>query len=301
MPPDDQRVPLFLNPHAGAGEALAETFEQDPRVEVRRVEPLALCEAVARAVRNGAARVIVAGGDGSIALAAREVIGSATVLGIIPAGTLNHFARDLGIPLDPALALELALTGRERMVDVGSVNGQPFLNTSSVGAYIAFVRQREALEKHLGYRLASVMAALRLAWSLRPFRVELTVEGESQARSYRTPLLFVGVGERELRFPQLGSRVEDGRSGLQLIVTRGSSARSLLALAWNGMVYGIRSAARSPHADVLLVDRCRVLLRRRGPVAVDGEVAMLDSPLDYELRRGALRVVAPEPGEGGSA
>lgn len=301
MPPDDQRVPLFLNPLAGSSQALVELFEGDPRIALHRVEPPSLREAVARAVTSGARRVIVAGGDGSIGLAARETMGTSTALGIVPAGTLNHFARDLDIPTDAAHALELALSGPERMVDVGSVNGEPFLNTSSVGAYIAFVRKRERLERHVGYRLASVAAGLQLMWSLRPFRVELKVEGEAQVRSYRTPLLFVGVGERELRFPQLGGRVDGGRPGLQLIVMRGSSARSVLALAWDGMVRGIRSTARSPLADVLLVEGCRVLLRRRGPVAVDGEVAMLDSPLEYELRRAALRVVAPRPGGGASA
>lgn len=290
-----ESVPLFLNPLAGGASALEEALSGEPRIRVERVEPDALRDAVTSAIRGGARRVIVAGGDGSIGLAARATIGTDTALAIIPSGTLNHFARDLAIPLDAAEALELALTGEERLVDVGTVNGELFLNTSSVGAYIAFVRQREEMEPMLGYRLASAAAAMRLIWSLRPFRVELMVQGESQSRLYRTPLLFVGVGERELRFPHLGGRPEGSRSGLQLIVMRGSSARSVLALAWDGMVHGIRSAARTPRADVLLVDKCRVILRRRGPVAVDGEVAMLDSPLEYELRAAALRVIAPPP------
>ena len=82
-------------------------------------------------------------------------------LAILPGGTLNHFARDLGISTEAAEALELAAEGCARGVDVGMVGGKLFLNTSSVGAYVRFVRVREHLESYLGYRLATALAAVR--------------------------------------------------------------------------------------------------------------------------------------------
>ena len=249
-------------------------------------------EAVGRAVRAGVSRVVVAGGDGTIAAAAGVLVDTPVELAVLPGGTLNHFAGALGIPSDLAAAAEVAAGPATRPVDVAVVNGQLFLNTSSVGAYVVFVRTRERLEQRMGYRAASVLAAARTFWNLHHIRAELEVGGER--RIYRTPLVFIGVGERELRLPLLGGRVEGGRSGLHLLVVRGRTRAALLAFALSAAARGVRTVSATPALDSFLVDRLRITMRRpRGNVAVDGELASIVAPLDYALHPGALTVVVP--------
>ncbi len=259
--------------------------------DVRVVEPKRLADVISGAVADGTRRIVVSGGDGTIATAAHALVGTGVELGIVPGGTLNHFARDLGIPADLATACEIAADQTVvEWADVGYVNGMLFLNTSSVGAYVRLVRTRERLERRLGYRLASAAAAARVFLGVPRFDVELDVEGV--VRRYRTPLVFVGVGERELRLPTLGKRIPRGRRGLHVMVVRGRTRAGLLAVALAAVARGVQHVSRTPKLDSFLVDRCRVVLRRRGPVAVDGEILELDTPLQYELARDALKVVA---------
>jgi len=287
-------IPAFVNPRAGtaaqAGEALAAAGSA---FAVREVEPAALPDALREALAGGARRVLVSGGDGTVAVAAAVLAGTGVELALVPGGTLNHFARDHGIPTDAAEAVQLAAGGTVRAVDVGEVNGELFLNTSAVGAYVVFVRTRERLERYMGYRLASLVAGLRVLSAMPRFRVEVEVEGET--RSYLTPLVFVGVGERELRVPVLGGRVEGGAAALHLLVVRSRTATRLLTLSLALAARGVRAMTRTPALDAFLVDRCRVdMPRPRGYVALDGETRRLTAPLEYVLRRGALRVVVPE-------
>ena len=134
-----REIPALVNPAAGTADAARDALSASDSFVVREVEPARLENAVRDVVGRGAPRVLVAGGDGTIAVAASVLFESNTELAILPGGTLNHFASDLGISTDPATALELAATGTCRNVDVGMVNGRLFLNTSSVGAYVHFV------------------------------------------------------------------------------------------------------------------------------------------------------------------
>jgi diacylglycerol kinase family enzyme len=193
----------------------------------------------------------------------------------------------------------LATEGACRSVDIGTVNGRVFLNTSSVGAYVGFVRVREQLERHLGYRAATALAALRLLLQMRSIAVEVDVDGKPHV--YRSPLVFIGVGERELQLPKLGSRVQNGKRGLHIMVVRGRTRARLLALALAAVARGVKSVSRTPQLDSFLVDRFRITVRRAGLIAIDGELVRMPTTLDYELRRNALRVVCPPPatpGEG---
>jgi hypothetical protein len=123
--------------------------------------------------------------------------------------------------------------------------------------------------------------------------VELEVDGEP--RIYRTPLVFIGVGERELQLPTLGSRLSDGRRGLHVMVVRGRSRARVLALALAAVARGVDTVARGPQLDSFVVDRCRVRVRRPTAVAIDGELVAMRDTLEYELRRDALHVVSPPP------
>lgn len=296
-PPDSSRdpsgrsaIPVFVNPAAGNAAAVdaaiggAGGFERFPLDSTR------LRDAIRAALDDGAPRICVAGGDGSVATAAAAVVEARGELAIIPAGTLNHLAKALSIPLDPAEALRVAGGSRTVALDVGFVNDRLFVGTSSVGAYATFVRARERLERRLGYWLASAIAAIRILMRLRTVTVTIEVDGVS--RTYRTPLVFIGVGERELRLPTLGARVEGGRSGLHVIVVRSRTGARIIALALAAAARGLRAVARTPALDAFVVDRCTITGSFHA-IAVDGEVVRATSPLEYRLERGALRVVVP--------
>ena len=285
-------IPAFINPAAGNAAEARDALQRAGGVEIREVEPAGLSKAIAAAVREGASRIIVAGGDGSIAAAAGVIAGTEVSLGILPAGTLNHLAKDLGIPLDLADAAQVAVSGDITTIDVARAGERIFINTSSLGAYVAYVRTRERLERRLGYWLASLIASVRIMFGLRPFRVELEVEGAR--RDYRTPLVFIGVGERELKVPRVGGRVEGGRRGLHIIVVEGRTGARLLAVALAAAARGLKSVSRGPALDAFLVDRCRIELPvSRANIGVDGEIVAAQGAIDYTLWRDALHVVVP--------
>jgi diacylglycerol kinase family enzyme len=253
------------------------------------VAPFQLPASIREAIREGARRVLVAGGDGSIGTAAGALAESGVELAILPSGTLNHLAKDLRLPLDLAQAARVALHGRVVNVDGATVNGRFFLNTSSVGAYVTFVRARERMERRVGYRIASAVALIRLLLRLPVFRVSLQVEGV--VRDYLTPLVFIGVGERELKMPTLGARVENGRPGLHVMVVRRRSGARSLALALAAVARGVRAVSRTPAMDAFLVESCRIAPRTR-TVAVDGELITIEPPLEYRHVPGCIKVVA---------
>ncbi len=285
-------IPAFINPGAGNAKEARDALRNPGDIEIREADPANLVAAIRVAVREGARRIIVAGGDGTIAAAASVVAGTDVSIGILPAGTLNHLARDLGIPLDLAEAARVAVQGEERTIDVGRAGDRIFLNTSSVGAYVLFVRIRERLEPRLGYWLASLVASARLMLRLRRVHVELEADGER--RCYRTPLIFIGVGERELKAPKLGGRVTRGRRGLHVIVVQSRSSARLLALAFGAAARGLRSVSEGPALDEAMVDTCRIELPfTSARVAVDGEIVEMHGPLEYTIWRDALRVVVP--------
>jgi diacylglycerol kinase family enzyme len=283
----------LVNPKSARADKARAALAGAGAFDVRVVEPEKLPGAIANAVADGHRRIVVSGGDGTIASAAHSLVGTGVELGIVPGGTLNHFARDLGIPPDLENACEIAADHTiTAYADVGYVNGLLILNTSSVGAYVKLVRTRERLEPRLGYNLASAAATVRVFVGIPRFDVELEVEGVM--RRYRTPLVFVGVGERELKLPSLGKRVPGGRRGLHVMVVRGRRRAGLLALALAAVAKGVRHVSRTPKLDSFIVDHCRVFLRRRWPVAVDGEIVELGTPLEYRLVRDALKVVVRE-------
>lgn len=292
--PLSEAIAAFVNPGAGTAGAAAEALSADPRFDVHRVAPGDLPAAIRVAVRSGARRIVVAGGDGTIGAAAHELIHRPVELAIVPAGTRNHFARTLGLSESMADALELAAGGAARAVDVGMVGDRIFLNTSSVGAYVTMVRRREKLRPSLGYHLAGFAASASLLARLRTFTLELEVEG--RRGSYRTPLIFFGVGERDLRLRSFGDRVPGGPSDLHAVLVRGKGRARLLAVALATASSGIWRAARMPHVDSFLVEECIVDLSRPSvSIAVDGEIVRLRPPLRYRILRGALTVVAPRP------
>lgn len=258
---------------------------------VELVEGADLPDRVRAEVDSGAGLVVVAGGDGSVSAAASVLAGADTTLGILPMGTLNHFARDLGLPADLAEAAAVIGGGRIARVDVASVNDRTFINNSAIGLYPLMVLDRDLQRRRLGRRkgLALAVAAARTLWRFGRQRLQLTA-GSGQAQ-LDTPLLFVGNNDYRLDLPAAGTRdsLSDGK--LCVMVMRSKSRRGFLAAT-------LRALAGRTRTDDMVrldpIDRLRVASRRHTlAVSLDGEVVAMKPPLDYRIRASALKVIAP--------
>jgi len=247
--------------------------------------------AMRRAVEAGCETLVAGGGDGTINCGASAVLGRGIPLGVLPLGTLNHFAKDLGIPLDLDEAAKVVLEGVVCKVDVGEVNGRIFLNNSSLGVYPAIVRLREKYRATLrGKWIAALWAGLTVL-RRRPFMaVRIVAEGEAIVR--RTPLVLVGNNEYQMSGIHAGSRESLARGRLALYVLNAEQRPGLLRLTWEVLLKG---AERVKEVDLITVEEATVETRRRRlQVAADGEVFTLDAPLNYRIKPGALRVYVPE-------
>lgn len=283
-------IPAFVNPHAGSAAQSSAAIDADERFELREVEPEVLADAIRAAIDAGASRILVSGGDGTIATAASALAGTKIELAVLPGGTLNHFARHLKIPTDHTAALDVAANGVPCDVDAAYVNDQLFINTSVVGSYVAFVRLRDRLQRYLGYWIASLVAGLRLFVTLPRYRLLLEVDG--QVHRYHTPLLFVGVGQRELSDPSLRIHSLDGKHGLHVVVVRKWRRARVVALGMAAARDGARGVGELPDVDSFIVDRCQVDFHRHtARLGVDGEVTTLHAPLEYRAAPAALQVI----------
>jgi diacylglycerol kinase family enzyme len=290
------KVKALLNSRCGNAEAAREALA-NAGFELEAVEPNEIENRIKQAIDRGAKRILVAGGDGTIATAAGQVAKKEIELAILPGGTLNHFAKDNGVPTDLEKAAVVAGGTHIVGTDIGYVNDAVFLNTNSLGAYVTFVRERERYEKRLGYTMASMIAFVRMLSEMRTFSVTLEAKGEKA--TYRASLVFIGVGERELKLPTLGNRVKNGKRGLHVMIVQGRKPARLFALALAGITKGTQKAQQLPEFDDFIVESCRIdPTRRMVTLGLDGELKRFQTPLDYRIERDALRLVVAPPGGG---
>lgn len=288
-------IPAFVNPDAGSAERAFAALRADSRFELRELAPARIADAVRDEICHGTRRLLVSGGDGTVCAALGAAAGTALEIAVFPGGTLNHFARDVGLPLDdPAAALDIAASGTARPVDLGLVNGHAILNTSSVGVYVDFVRRREHLEQRVPYRPASVAAAIDVWHDPHALDVEL-ITPDGVHHRLRTPLLFVGIQERVLDRAGLGARRAGGARALHILVVKAEveHARARIhALALKAAARGIEELISADEIECYLTNDAVVALpRQTDTIAIDGELLEVTSPLAYELVRDAARVV----------
>jgi len=285
-------VPVLLNPEAGSAARARAALRADRRFHVREVEPASIGDAVRGEVDQGTRRLLICGGDGTLSAAIGAAAGTAMEIAVFPGGTLNHFARDFGIPFDnPAAALDVAATSIARPVDLGYVNGHVILNTSSVGVYPTFVGRREDLEQRLNYPLATVAAAADV-WR-DPQAVAIDVQTADGARyHFQTPLLFVGVHERMLDRAGLGMRRANGARALHLLVVKQHTRPRIHALAARAAARGVDGLVSENEIESHLTTGATVTMPNAScVVAIDGELVQVTSPLRYQFVPGAVHVV----------
>ncbi|MBL8782784.1 MAG: sphingosine kinase [Alphaproteobacteria bacterium] len=242
-----------------------------------------------QAVRDEHTIVVAGGGDGTINAVASALVGTDVALGVLPLGTLNHFAKDLKIPLELEQAVANVFSGERVSVDVGEVNGRVFLNNSSIGVYPWFVQQRDDLQSRgYGKWMASLPAMLAVAKRRSRLYVRLLVD-ERHERARETPFAFVGNNKYEIAGVRLGERTQLD-SG-QLWVCRAPRV-GLMKLP--GLL--LKSLAGFEPRELDTLETREVWIEtpsKRVSVAIDGEVTELDSPLHYVNRPRALNVIVP--------
>lgn len=292
-------VEVIINTRSGtsskeqAREQLADLFRQsgiEARISLARSGE-SLVELARRAVHSDAATIVAGGGDGTINAVASTLIDTDKTLGVLPLGTLNHFAKDLKIPLELGEAARTIIANHAVQVDVGEVNGQIFLNNSSLGLYPSLVHKREQRQR-LGHGKwpAFIWAAFSVMRRYPFLDVRLNADG--RVISSRTPFVFVGNNKYEMESFNIGTRTRLDEGQLSLYFSHRTRRLGLVRLGLRALLGRVEKAEE--FVAVCATEVSIETRRRRIRVATDGEVTMIRPPLRYRARPGALRVIVPE-------
>jgi diacylglycerol kinase family enzyme len=292
-------VSVIVNAEAGQGcpegwarELQRKFAERGMEVRVEQVSGgKQLLAAAAKALKGGASTVVAGGGDGTVSAIASQLAGTAVALGVLPLGTLNHFAKDAGIPLEMDAAIDAIAGGREIAVDVGEVNGRLFINNSSLGLYPDIVLDRERQRRRLGRGKWRALLAASVH-ALRRYPVlALQIAANGEALSRRSAFVFIGNNEYKMEGFEIGERVSLSGGRLSCYVTQRTGRFGLLRLAVLALAGRLRQAR-----DFDMLTAGSLVVRtphHRIRVATDGEVSLMQTPLNYRILPGALRVVVP--------
>jgi diacylglycerol kinase family enzyme len=257
-------------------------------VVTKRGDDLSALAACAASKKGGP--IVAGGGDGTVNAVAGELAGSDIVLGVLPMGTLNHFARDVGVPRRLEAAVRNVFTGKIVEVDAGEVNGRIFVNNSGIGFYPHFVRVREEQER-LGHvkRVAFMLALHSLVRRYLRLRINVHM-GKTEALEHVTPFLFVGNNRYQTNGLEIGtrSRLDTGR--LWLCTAPQTGRENFLRIALRTLM------GRATDQELSAFETEEIWVQpetARVNVSTDGEVGVMDAPLHYRIRPRALRVVVP--------
>ncbi|WP_252733569.1 diacylglycerol/lipid kinase family protein [Paracoccus marinaquae] len=253
-----------------------------------------LVEMAQQAVADGFDIIVAAGGDGTQSAIAGALTGTEAIMGILPGGTFNYFARDLGVGESLEDALDTIREARVERIDIGLIENLVFLNNVSLGAYPHILKTRETIYRRWGRsRVAaywSVLVALRRL--RRPMVLTARLEGE--ARQFTTALLFVARSAYQLESFGLDG-VEAVRNGqFAVLIAR---ARKPLPLLRSALRLAFGFSAQDSDFDLIVTDELTIETpKKRLLIAHDGEKTVMASPLHLQVRQGALQVLLPADG-----
>ena len=289
---------MLINPGAGfAGdEAKAEPYrrlfaEGGIEADVRVVTEGDLLPTLGEMLARKPDAVVVAGGDGTINAVASRLAGTGIPIGVLPMGTYNHFAKDLGLPLETTGAIRLIKAQRPKAVDIGEVNGRIFINNSSIGAYTHIVEEREQTLKKfsLPKRFANFVAFIKVLKRWPLINVKIEIGGDKIVRT--TPFVFVGNNEYTMNLFKVSLRSCLDRGALWVYTVKTTSFFGLLRLFWRSIINRLE---QSRNFESYAAKEFTVVPHRKHVrVALDGEVVRMDAPLHYRIRPRDLLVFAP--------
>ena len=291
-------VAVIVNKSGGTASALGGKLEATVReafdgqeIELRLVEGKAIGEALTAAA--GRAIVAIGGGDGTQGTAAAAFANSDTAQIVLPLGTRNHLAKQLGMPADLAEAARVARDGKAERIDLAKGGNRVFVNNASIGLYTRLVRERD---KRWGPKwLGTIPATWIVLRTLRAKALHLTIDGQRQR--VVTPLLFIGNNRYSLDAGSVGQRESLSDGVLSLFVVAQQSPLALIGFAFRALL-GMADTERDFCA---LAEAKEVTIEGSGEidVAFDGEIERMALPLTFAIMPGALKVLVPAKADGG--
>ena len=280
---------IDLDAFSGRMRAALERHHHDLDVDI--VDGTEIGTALSRAAASRSDVVIAGGGDGTVSAAAAVLMGTKKALAALPAGTMNLFARGLGIPMSLDGATEAFAGGRIRSIDVASANGRPFIHQFSIGIHAKMVALRDNMEfkSRLGKVRASIHASLTTILDPPTLKVSLVVgDAEMLTRATAVSVTNNLFGEGHLPY------ADDPDGGvLGIYVTVARHKRHMVRVLW--------SLARgrwrdNPHVEVHESDGAvlRVLSRKTGrKCVIDGELLPAQAETVFRIHRKVLNVLVP--------
>jgi diacylglycerol kinase family enzyme len=289
-------VTLVVNPSSGSGSRQTETRHAAahmPDVVIREVNSCWDAGALARQAVSDGARVLAAcGGDGTVSAVAATAVEHDLPLIVVPCGTRNHFAKDCGIDVeDPVRQLAAIGGGHEIRVDVGTINGRVFLDNVSVGFYAAMVRDPEYRKRRIRVAARYVRRALlpggRRAVLRTPIPSRIVAPEQLLTVLVSNNAYLPGVAGSALR-----PRLDEGTLWIYLLGLPGAGRpfTQRLLRGTGRLVGGRAMVAAWPSAHQVITSDSSSI-----PAGIDGEPAELDTPLEFAVRPGALRLLRPSP------
>ena len=287
--------------NAMAGRSLAESLDAQRldqlfgaagmEADLRFVEPADLPAALTELKQAGVKTIVVGGGDGTVNTAANLLRGSSAALGVLPLGTFNHFARDIGMPVALDQAVQALATGRVEAVDVVEIDGRVFVNNASLGVYPYIVRHRERVRQQLGLSKMTAMgyALLGALWRLPLLSIRVHLDGRD--KFVRSPFIFVGNNRYTVEPVAVVGRKSLTEGVMSVFYPRRIGRLALLKIVFNALCGRMQ---RVPELEQRWTDAVIINTRRRMvKLAMDGEVATMRTPLEFRIRPRALKVIRP--------
>ena len=293
-----ERIAVIVNTSGGTASALGNKLEATVREAFAGQEiDLHLVEGkdIAEAVKSVAGRAVVAigGGDGTQGTAAAAFASGETAQIVLPLGTRNHLAKQLGMPVDLGEAAKVATDGKFENIDLAKGGDRVFVNNASIGLYTKLVRERD---KRWGPKwLGTIPATWIVLRTLRAKSQHLMIDGKRQR--VVTPLLFIGNNRYSLDAGSVGQRTSLSDGVLSLFVVAQATPLELI-----GFAFRARRGRADPERDFCaLAEAKEVVIEGHGEidVAFDGEVERMALPLTFAIMPGALKVLVPKDATGG--
>lgn len=261
--------------------------------EILLVKGRKILESAQMAVNKNIDVLVAGGGDGTISTVASTLVNKNIPLGVLPLGTLNHFAKDLKIPLNLELAIKTIGQNYVTFCDVSEVNKIIFINNSSIGLYPQLVQKRDAQREKLGLGKWSAMLLAVFSTIFRFPILKVSLEIDEKIIKSNSPFVFVGNNHYQMNLLNLGTRENLDKGELCLYLANRVGRFGVLQLSLRALLGNLSQTKdfRIESAKEIWIET----KKRRLRVALDGEVQRLKPPLHYRTIPKGLKVIAPKP------
>ena len=284
---------ICYNPKSGGGTVKADIEKAFGRFKARLIFvklDANVDNGIADALKQGAKVLVAAGGDGTVNAIAQQAVTHNMPMAVMPTGTLNHFAKDIGMPSDLEAAAAAITRGHLKRIDYASVNGTVFLNNSSLGLYPRLVRKRDRKADTVGKWPAAGIALWHSLSNLRIMHLKFDIDGQTSV--YHTPLVFVGNNDYHPERMGFTNRDQLSDGVLSLHIVRAQSIWGLCKLVVR-LGFG-----KSPSSDQFVNQECTSFTitssKPQIDVSMDGETKYFTTPLKYQIHAHGLQLCAPK-------